>query len=91
MNYTSSRIDVLYSKTLPALANHVDQIANALTNFALDNDVHDRKWSLVVNGMDGPSGESQSQTRTQCVTFATSISVSMHGPGLRASPIRTPL
>ena len=70
LNHASSRIDDLYKVSLPALAAYVEKVATALALQTLDIDVHRRKWSLSIQGLDGASGEDEDETRRRCVEFA---------------------
>ena len=70
MNYTTSRLDDLHKDTLPALAKHVESIATALAFQTLDLDVHRRKWSLTIQGLEGVAGESEVVTRKACISLA---------------------
>ena len=42
----------------------------------LDMEVHDRKWSLIIAGLEGEKGESEKTTRQKCIRLAKEIGVS---------------
>ena len=70
VQFTSKRVDDLEKVTLPALACHVEQVASALALQTLDIDVHRRKWSLTVQGLEGDADEDDADTRRACVQLA---------------------
>ena len=67
---TADRLEHITTSVLPALANHVSSIACGLALQTLDLDVHRRKWSLVLHGLDGPANEDAQVTRKVAVDFA---------------------
>ena len=71
LDFASRRIDDLYTTTVPALAQHVSDVATALSLRLLDIDVHRRKWSLSIQGLKGAADEDEDVTRTKCVELAT--------------------
>ena len=70
VQFTSKRVDDLEKVTLPALACHVEQVASALALQTLDIDVHRRKWSLTVQGLEGDADEDDADTHRACVQLA---------------------
>ena len=70
VEFSSKRVDDLYQVSLPAMASHIEKVANALTLRILDMDVHKRKWQLTVHGLKGNANEDEDETRTKCVTLA---------------------
>ena len=70
VDYTSSRLDDIYSVSMPALSKHVEQVAVGLAMQTLDLDVHRRKWTLKIQGLKGPADEDEDDTRAACVTLA---------------------
>ena len=70
LEHTSSRLEDLVTKVLPAMAQHQADVATELSTQILDIDVHRRKWNLVVQGLPGPANETEEATRAACVSFA---------------------
>ena len=70
VQFTSKRMDDLEKVTLPALACHVEQVASALALQTLDIDVHRRRWSLTVQGVEGDADEDDADIRRACVQLA---------------------
>ena len=73
IQFTSERLDALATEVLPALSNHMAQIAESLAHQTLQIDVHRRKWNVIIHGIDGPAGEEEGVTRTKCVNFAREV------------------
>ena len=55
LDFTSRRIDDMYSTTFPAITRHIESITTGLAMQTLDLDVHRRKWGLTIQGLKGPS------------------------------------
>ena len=55
----SNRVETIINDFLPKLSDKVSKISTALTMRILDNDVHKRKWSIIIHGLKGPAGESK--------------------------------
>ena len=53
ISHTSQRMDDFYRHTIPAIAQHIQDVATGLALQTLDLDVHRRKWSLTVQGLKG--------------------------------------
>ena len=70
LDFTSRRIDDLYSTALPAITSHIETIATGLAMQTLDLDMHRRKWGLTIQGLKGPAEEKECDTREACVTLA---------------------
>lgn len=70
VSFASQRIDDLYTRSLPALARHVEEVTTALAMQTLDLDVHRRKWTLTIQGLSGVADEDEDVTRTSCVNLA---------------------
>ena len=69
---TSARAETTLTSIIPAMADHISEIAEALSMRQLDLEVHGRKWALIIQGIEGTANEDQKVTRQKCVTFATS-------------------
>ena len=52
IQYTSDRLDALATEVIPALSNHMSQIAETLAHQTLQIDVHRRKWNIVIHGIE---------------------------------------
>ena len=70
VQHSSDRVDTIVSNTLPGVAQHISSIATALAMRQLDLDVHQRKWALVIDGVDGAAREKEEDTRTACLALA---------------------
>ena len=73
IQFTSSRLDSLATEILPALSDHMANLAESLALQTLQIDVHRRKWNIVIHGIEGPAGEEETATRDKCVTFARQV------------------
>ena len=70
MEFTSRRMDDLEKSALPALAQHVERVATKLALQTLDLDIHSRKWSLTIQGLNGAANEDKDITCRACVKLA---------------------
>ena len=70
ISHTSQRMDDLYHHTIPAITQHINDVATGLALQTLDLDVHRRKWSLTVQGLKGQEEEDEDDTRAACVNLA---------------------
>ena len=70
VNHVDTRINSIYSKTIPSLVHHINNVAVALSHRILDTDVHRRKWSLNIHGLQGSAGEPEHVTRAKCAELA---------------------
>ena len=75
LNDCSGRVDTIVSTFLPSLSSRITEIAVALAERTLDMDVHARKWSIIINGLQGAAGEGEDTTRSKCVKLAREIGV----------------
>ena len=73
LQFTSERVDRLMKTSLPAITDHIAQIAESLAQQTLEIDVHRRKWNIIVHGIEGPVAESEEATRGACTTFASEV------------------
>ena len=83
--FASDQLDHLYTSTLPRITSHIESIAIALSKRQLDLDVHRRKWSLTLSGLNGEANESEDQTRAKCVDLAKNFFECL-APMLMTSP-----
>ena len=70
VQHSSDRVDTIVSNTLPCVTQHISSIATALAMRQLDLDVHQRKWALVISGVDGAAREKEDDTRAACLALA---------------------
>ena len=70
VQHSSDRVDTIVSNTLPGVTQHISSIATALAMRQLDLDVHQRKWALVISGVDGAAREKEDDTRASCLALA---------------------
>ena len=75
LNNCYTQLEKVKDVFLPSLANRVTEIATSLAERVLDMDVHSRKWSLVIGGLQGAAGEDEAETRSKCVKLAQDIGV----------------
>ena len=73
IQYTSDHLDALATEVLPALSNHMLQIAETLAHQTLQIDVHRRKWNIAIQGIEGPAGEEEGITRAKCTQLAREV------------------
>ena len=73
--YTADVQQELMQTTLPALVTHIENVATTLTLRTIDMEIHRRKWSLIVQGVQGPPNEDETATRKAMVDFATNCLV----------------
>ena len=66
----SDRLDTVIDDFLPSISEKMCKIAAGLTTKILDNDVHKRKWSLIIQGVKGPAGEDSRSTKQACIKLA---------------------
>ena len=66
----SARIDQTLTEFIPKLNAKAVELSSSLAIRLLDIDVHRRKWSLVLQGLPGESGENADVTRVKCVQLA---------------------
>ena len=70
MDFLGQRFDDLQQTALPAVAEHIKQVATQLALQTLDIDIHRRKWSLTIQGLKGAADEDEDTTRQACVRLA---------------------
>jgi hypothetical protein len=68
--FSSNEIDEVRSKTIPDLRNKFDDLSIKMCMNILDMDTHRRKWTLIINELQGISGETEVETRTKVQNFA---------------------
>ena len=73
---SSDRMDKVSNTFLPAISSQITKVASALAERMLDMEIHGRKWSLIINGLDGVAGEDDVTTRVKCVSLAKDLGVS---------------
>ena len=56
--------------SLPSLVSHVNKIATSLALHTIDLNMHRRKYSLIIQGLEGSAGEDSDITRGKLVEFA---------------------
>ena len=70
ISHRSQRMDEFYHHTLPAIAQHIQDVATGLALQTFDLDEHRRKWSLTAQGLKGDEDEDEDDTRAACVNLA---------------------
>ena len=70
IDYTSQPLDDVYRVSLQALSRQVEQIAVGLALQTLDLDVHRRKSTLTIQGLNGDADEHEDDTRDACIDLA---------------------
>ena len=66
----SAKMDKTLNVFLPSIVKKSFDLTAALTEKHLDKEVHSRKWSVIVQGLPGDAGESESVTRQKCINLA---------------------
>ena len=64
------RVETIETASLPALATHIASVTTNLATYVLDQDVHRRKWSLIIHGIKGAESEDELTTRQKCIALA---------------------
>ena len=64
-----------YETMFQTMKDFVVDIATNLSMYVLDMDAHSRKWSIMVQGLPGVGGESESVTRQKCADLGKKIKV----------------
>ena len=64
------KVDCLMEEKVPKLSENLCKITESISLKMLDDQVHSRKWALVINGLDGPAGEREAATRRKTLDFA---------------------
>lgn len=67
VQFVTDQVEDINATILPNVSKHTADVACALSMYMLDIDVHRRKWSLLIHGVKGQTGEDEAQTR-QAVT-----------------------
>ena len=57
LQFTSERLNALATEVIPAVTDHMAQIAESLAYQTLQIDVHRRQWNIIIHGIEGPAGE----------------------------------
>ena len=73
LQFTSESLNSLAAEVLPAISNHMAQIAESLAHQTLQIDVHRRKWNIIIHGIEGPAGELEHATRAKSIQFAQEV------------------
>lgn len=63
-------LDEIQSKTLPAVQDQAKNMITAMGMRLLEDQMHKRKWSLIVTGIQGQRGENEWDTRNNMIEFA---------------------
>ena len=71
MEFTSEQIKEINEHRIPDLGKRFDNITTQICLKTLDLDTHRRKWSIIMNGLEGHAGELESETSTKVRKFAT--------------------
>ena len=64
------RVETIETASLPALATHIASVTTNLATYVLEQDVHRRKWSLIIHGIKGAEREDELTTRQTCIALA---------------------
>ena len=70
MEFAANQVQDLRQVALPTMDNKIKGIATALVKRSLDLDVHRKKWSLTIQGLQGDAGEQSYDTRRRCIDLA---------------------
>ena len=70
LDFTENQINGICNKIIPDLdKKYGDLITNLCMNI-LVMDTHRRKWSIIINGIQGEAGEAERLTRSKAHSFA---------------------
>ena len=70
MTFHTQELDTMRNSTLPGLVGHISQVATAITLQNVDLNVHRRKFSLIIQGLEGPAREECANTRKSVIDMA---------------------
>ena len=73
LTYTGDRLETAITKLLPAITEYMGKVNEALAMRKLESDVHNRKWNVVIHGIQGQAGEPEHVTRATCRKFASEV------------------
>ena len=66
----SARVENVLTEFIPAINKKMCDVNTAMAIKLLDMDQHRRKWSLIIQGVEGEAGEAGHITRQKCVALA---------------------
>lgn len=70
LDFQGDQIKDILENSIPDLEKKFCDLTEKMCMKMLDMDMHRRKWSVIINGLDGEAGESESVTRDKVKTFA---------------------
>lgn len=70
VEFTAEQVRDINKEVIPKLDDKFNELNTQVCMNLLDLDTHRRKWSLIINGLQGKAGEHERDTRKQCREFA---------------------
>ena len=65
-----NRMETVVKEALPSITTHIESISSALAMRHLELEVHRRKWTLIIHGLEGSANEAEDETRAACLAMA---------------------
>ena len=65
-----------FNSSFTQMQSYILNITKKLAMYVLDMDNHSRKWSLIIQGIQGPAAEPEANTRSKCLELAKKIGIS---------------
>ena len=70
LEFSGNQLHQLKNETIPKLDDKITELTTKICMNMLDIDMHRRKWSLTLNGLEGEPGENEVRTRATVKSFA---------------------
>ena len=70
MKFHADEVEDVRTKVLPDMVGHFNKVVTALALQNVDLNMHRRKFSLILKGIDGAAGEDGDTTRAAVITMA---------------------
>ena len=70
ITYNGNQLKDLLDVTIPTLEKNFKELCQTICTKILDVDVHRRKWSLVISGLQGEANETEGDTQIKLKKFA---------------------
>ena len=70
LEFTDRQVREMKDNIIPAVKTEMSKLVTNICMKSLDSDTHRRKWSLIIDGIKGNTGEPETVTRDKLRTFA---------------------
>ena len=65
-----NRMETVVTESRPSIITHIESISSALAMRHLELEVHRRKWTLIIHGLEGSANKTEDDTRAACLAMA---------------------